>query len=235
MEESETNEAPLNRTSPRIKREKSSPQDKAIYDINDGHTVEVQRNKRKKVSKDAKPKQNVGFKCSVVMLKSLIDRLSPDQCQWIRDCGFGALLDIRNCKLPKRLTLWLINKFNYHTGALGFHGMSIPIKPLIQKLLALPAGDIPVTAPLFTVAGKTKVLNPNAEQREFRDDKGGRGKALHLVIDDLIACHVQQKFQRTFLLVVFCIYLAPTSSHLINRNYLECLNNMEEVAWNELV
>lgn len=57
MEESETNEAPLNRTSPRIKREKSSPQDKAIYDINDGHTVEVQRNKRKKVSKDAKPKQ----------------------------------------------------------------------------------------------------------------------------------------------------------------------------------
>lgn len=169
------------------------------------------------------------------MLKSLIDRLSPDQCQWIRDCGFGALLDILNCKLPKRLTLWLINKFNYHTGALGFHGMSIPIKPLIQKLLALPAGDIPVTAPLFTVAGKTKVLNPNAEQREFRDDKGGRGKALHLVIDDLIACHVQQKFQRTFLLVVFCICLAPTSSHLINRNYLECLNNMEEVAWNELV
>ncbi|KQK20798.1 hypothetical protein BRADI_1g56834v3 [Brachypodium distachyon] len=186
--------------------------------------------KRKKPRNDATPKQVVGWKFSPSMLKKLLLRFDDEQKKWVNSTGFGVLYYVCDSQLPRELTLMLINKVNHHTGALEIDGVSVPMKPFVRKLLGIPNGKSPVTAPLFTVRGKTKVMKPTAEHKEFTDLKGGRGRPIHEVLDELVNCHEELKFQKKFIVVALSIYLAPRSGYLLNRTYLECLKNMALVA-----
>jgi hypothetical protein len=61
-------------------------------------------------------------KCSPHLLHDLFKRLDKDQKIWVDELGFGVLLSMLNCRLPRGLTVWLINHVCWKKRALVVGG-----------------------------------------------------------------------------------------------------------------
>lgn len=187
--------------------------------------------KRKTITKmaqnrDAKIKQNIGFKCSPHLLFDLLKSLDRDQRQWVDDLGFGILLSMPNCRLPKDLSVWLVNHFSWRKQALSVRGRTIKIKPVMKKLLGIPDGPFPVPLPR-SKRGKSKGIYPTDEDKEMKDEKTARGLSYKATYESLIANHDAVQFKRSFMLYVLCIYFAPSSGHFINLSYSPIVSNVD--------
>ncbi|XP_071675838.1 uncharacterized protein [Lolium perenne] len=177
-------------------------------------------------NKDAKFKQNVGFKCSPHLLFDLVKSLDSDQRKWVDELGFGIVLSMPNCRLPKDLTVWLVNHFSWKKQALTVRGQAVPIKPLLNKLLGIPDGPFPVPLPR-SKRGKSKCIYPTDEEKEMKEEKGARGLSYKSSYESLIANRDPVQFKRSFMLYVLCIYFAPSSGHFINMGYSPIVSNVD--------
>ncbi|XP_024317807.1 uncharacterized protein LOC112271848 isoform X2 [Brachypodium distachyon] len=179
--------------------------------------------------------KKVGFKCSPGKLKEVVDKLSGDQREWVKEIFLGSLLNVSAKKLPRALTIWLVNQVNCDKGTLDIHNTQFRIKPLIHKLLGIPSGAHKVPVPVLSRWGKYKIFSSPEEYADFRDNKLGKGKKVKDEIKFLIGCNDKIKFQKHFLLLALCIYLAPSSSYLVSTKFLNVvtsdLNALKDLGW----
>jgi hypothetical protein len=181
--------------------------------------------------------QNVGFKCSPHLLHDLFKKLDKEQKKWVEELGFGVLLSMPNCRLPKGLTVWLINHVSWKKRALVVGGKTIRIKDVIKKLLGIPDGPFAVPMPRSN-RGKSKVPNPTFQEKDTKTEKSLRGISYKETLESLIANHDSVQFKRDFMLYVLCIYFAPSSGHFINRSYSPIVSNVDlikDMNWCEHV
>jgi hypothetical protein len=167
----------------------------------------------------------------------LFKRLDKDQKRWVKEIGFGALLSMPNCRLPKGLTVWLINHVSWKKRALVVGGKTFLIKNFIKQLLGIPDGPFPVPMPRSN-RGKSKVPIPSLEEKDTKSDKSSRGISYKDTLEALIGNHDPVQFKREFMLYVLCIYFAPSSGHFINRSYSAIVSNVDlikDMNWCEHV
>lgn len=180
---------------------------------------------------------NIGFKCSPHLLFDLLKNLDIDQRKCFDELGFGILLSMPNCRLPKDLTVWLVNHFSWKKQALTVRGRTVPIKLLMKKLLGIPDGPFPVPLPR-SKRGKSKCIYPTEEDKEMKDEKGARGLSYKATYESLISTHDPVQFKRSFMLYVLCIYFAPSSGHFINLGYSPVMSNVDlikDMNWRDHV
>uniref|UniRef100_A0ACD5Y6G6 Uncharacterized protein n=1 Tax=Avena sativa TaxID=4498 RepID=A0ACD5Y6G6_AVESA len=220
------------RTSPRFST-KRSPRKKqaeeALTSCSHGSRIPKKRKTDQNVDrKFTKQKQKVGFKCAPHMLHELFRKLNDEQRIWVEEIGFGSLMNMPCCRLPKGLTVWLINQVSWKRKALIVGGRTIQIKNLVKEMLGIPDGPIPV--PLVrSKRGKSKCTNPPGDDRELKDQKAGRGLSCKSTYDSLIGTNGPVQFKRDFMLYVLCIYFAPSSGHFINRSYCPVLSQVDHI------
>lgn len=133
--------------------------------------------------------------------------------------GFESVLNMAECKLPRRLLLWLIKKVDCKTMSLILKNMRISILDAVEAILKIPAGQLDVEMP--------PTGNPHdkafIKMDKFRSEKAGRGHSLAEEEELLLTyqnADDKDKFWFSFMEVLLCSYLAPTTSNLIKRSYV---------------
>lgn len=224
------------RKSPRSKRpiqSEGSSHQSSDDEISSGSksTTNSRRSSPKKIKRANRAAivQSINWKCSPQRIAELIKKLTPRQVQWVKDMGFQSVLAMHPYKLPRRLLLWLVKRVDCKTKSLVLINRRISILDAVQNILQFPAGKIKVPMP---PAG-----NPRDKAfiklDKFRSDKAGRGQTLAEEEKELLTYQNPEdkdKFCLSFMEVILCAYLAPTTCHNINRSYLlGALSDMSKV------
>jgi hypothetical protein len=58
----------------------------------------------------------VGYRCSPHCIPEIVGSLSKDQKGFVEKIGFGSILPMAKCELPKELTLWLLDRVDCTKG-----------------------------------------------------------------------------------------------------------------------
>ncbi|KAM3256043.1 hypothetical protein ACQJBY_048912 [Aegilops geniculata] len=123
------------------------------------------------------------------------------------------------CKLPKKLTIWLMKRVDCDNKCLVFRNRKVSIVQDVENLLKLLALDKAVPMPR---PGRVRD-KPFRGKTEFKSAMAGRGESLKEATDRMLTYKEEKdkdKFRLCFMQVILCAYLAPTTGYQINRSYL---------------
>lgn len=107
------------------------------------------RNSRRTSPKKLKSeiKQSINWRCDPQKIRAFMKDLTPEQLKWIEELGFGSLIEMIDCKLPRKLTIWLMSKVDCDSKSLVFRNRKVSILEAVENLLKLPALDKEVPMP----------------------------------------------------------------------------------------
>ena len=137
----------------------------------------------------------------------------------IEELGFGSLIHMIECKLPRKLTIWLMKRVDCDNKCLVFRNRKVSIVQAFENVLKLPALDKAVPMPR---PGRVRD-KPFRGKTEFKSGTAGRGGSLKEAIDRMLTYKEEKdkdKFCLCFMQVILCAYLAPMTGYQINRSYL---------------
>ncbi|XP_044352024.1 uncharacterized protein [Triticum aestivum] len=164
-------------------------------------------------------KQSINWRCDPQKIRAFMKDLTPEQLKWIEELGFGSLIEMIDCKLPRKLTIWLMSKVHCDSKSLVFRNRKVSILEAVENLLKLPALDKEVPMPR---PGRVRD-KPFRGKTEFKAATAGRGESLNEVTTRMLTYKQEEdkdNFCICFMQVILCAYLAPTTGYQINRSYL---------------
>lgn len=196
-----------------------SPNETSDDEVSSGSksTTNSRRTSPKKIKRAARAAivQSINWKCSPPRIAQLIKKITPRQLEWVKDMGFQSVTKMAESKLPRRLLLWLVKRVDCKTKSLVLRNRRISIMDAVENILQFPAGEIEVEMP---PAG-----NPRDKAfiklDKFWSDKAGRGQSLTEEEKELLTYRNpddKDKFFLSFMEVLLCSYLAPTTGPNIN-------------------
>ncbi|XP_037403880.1 uncharacterized protein LOC119266718 [Triticum dicoccoides] len=151
-------------------------------------------------------KGDTAYRCSPHLIPPIMKLLSDRQRGFVRKIGFGSLLSMEDFEMDRALALWLIDRFSCDTEALEFQGgVSVPVRPLVESVLGIPAGPIQVVAGLHV---------GDALRTRYRCLKGKNAEKL---AEEMHGMTEEEPFCMAFMMVILAIYLAPNTTKLVNR------------------
>ncbi|KAM0923661.1 hypothetical protein ACQ4PT_005396 [Festuca glaucescens] len=96
-------------------------------------------------SVNSRKNENVRYRCKPQHLPPIMKRIIGNDRQkgYVEEIGFGSFLSMADAHVgeDRALTLWLVDKFNCDTEALG---ISIPVRSLVKSVLGIPSGPVQV-------------------------------------------------------------------------------------------
>ena len=139
----------------------------------------------------------------------------------MKNIGFSDLENLKGSHAPKSLALWLVDRVDTKKGTLLVCGEHIDIRKSVKRVINLPSGDIKVPHPIL---GRAKAKIPKHSDH-------GRGQTAKEATKDLLAENEDEaSFCQSFMMLVLCIYLAPTTSLNINRGYYPALSDISVIS-----
>lgn len=162
--------------------------------------------------------------CDVVNMTTLVESLSGTQKKYVADMGFKSMVMMKPYKsgLPDTLTWWLVSKVDPKEGTLKLGDKEICIESSVQKLLGVPNGAFEV---IIRETGDTGLY-------KLYSDTKLKGKGLRAV--DVSKMLKEQKDKKmfciSFMLLVFCYYLAPSATYRIDRKLLISLEDVKKIG-----
>jgi hypothetical protein len=155
-------------------------------------------------------------------MSSLLGRLTKEQKDIVRGCGFGSILKLKCTSLPNPLVLYLAKHYDPKSNYVKLpDGGSFKIDAiLVHQILGIPFGGkrVPYKA------------SPRARSIILKDtnqsNQAAKIEYLRAMIDKEIG---GDKFARVFLLVVFGIFLCPSSNFRVSHHFYEALSIVKEI------
>lgn len=151
-------------------------------------------------------------------MSTIAAQLSPEQIHFVHNAGFEKLLSIQACCLPTCLTVWLANRVNISRGTLELDQLSIPIRPLINKVIGIPGGHISVQL--------TTDTDPRLKDK-FTDK--GRGQTLNNAISRMLTEKTEDEFIVSFVMVALGLYLDAGTNLRVHREYLTAISDVKNI------
>ncbi|KAM3371206.1 hypothetical protein ACQJBY_018534 [Aegilops geniculata] len=164
-------------------------------------------------------KQSINWRCDPQKIRAFMKDLTPEQLKLIEELGFGSLIEMIDCKLPRKLTIWLMSKVHCDSKSLVFRNRKVSILEVVENLLKLPALDKEAPMPR---PGRVRD-KPFRGKTDFKAATAGRGESLKEATARMLTYKLEEdkdNFCICFMEVILCAYLAPTTGYQINRNYL---------------
>ncbi|CAL5056782.1 unnamed protein product [Urochloa decumbens] len=167
---------------------------------------------------------NIKFNTQFSLPKTvkLISRLSSCQKDIVSSCGFGSILCLKSTYIPNSLILWIAEHYDPNTRLVkAADGNSFKIDAItVHQILGIPYGGKKVPT-IASSKAKSIILNDTNQTSQAAK------------IDDLIAMVnselVGDKFARIFLLIVFGIFLFPSSNSKVSFSMYEALHIVKDI------
>src|SRR4051794_20377265 len=89
-----------------------------------------------------------GYRCSPHLIPELMKDLNPKQREWVKNIEFDSFQDMIESRMPKPLTIWLVDRVNTSDGTLEVCGIPVDIRKAVRSIMKLPYRDMKVPLPL---------------------------------------------------------------------------------------
>jgi hypothetical protein len=156
-------------------------------------------------------------------------KLNIKQREWVKNIDFDSLQDMIESRMPKSLSMWLVDRVDTSKGTMDVCGIPVDIRKAVRRILKLPCGHIKVPPPL-NGRSKAKRARGESSNPDQKHSVQGRGQSAKEATKDLLKeTEDEAVFCRSFVQLVLCTYLAPTTSLNINRNYYTALMDVTKI------
>ncbi|CAM0874999.1 unnamed protein product [Alopecurus aequalis] len=135
-----------------------------FIDVDEVEDSDIQElGKINKISVKKKKKKSIQSRCSVKKLKELVDGLTEEQRELVRQMGFGGILDIAYIRKGNRVaSMWILQHVDEIASAISIGHLRVITfdNTDFGKVLGVPAGgaEIPTETPKHVVDDIRKIL-----------------------------------------------------------------------------
>ncbi|XP_047058014.1 uncharacterized protein LOC124664572 [Lolium rigidum] len=144
---------------------------------------------------------------------------NDQQKGYVKEIGFGSFLSMGEFEMNNALTLWLVDKFNCDSESLEFEGgISIPVRPLVKRVLGIPSGPIQVVEGLDV-----------DDDLYYQYTCNRRAKNAMEVANEMCIITDKEPFCIAFMMAILGIYLAPDTSGAVNRALLGAVKQVDKL------
>jgi hypothetical protein len=153
---------------------------------------------------------------------SLLGRLTNQQKNIVKSCGFGSILTLECTSLPNPLVLYLAKHYDSKSKSVKLpDGGSFKIDAiLVHQILGIPYGGKKV--PIKSSSRARSIILKDTNQSKI----AVKIEDLRVMIDRDLG---GDKFARIFLLVVLGIFLCPSSNFRVSHHFYEALSDVKKI------
>ncbi|KAH9614108.1 hypothetical protein KSS87_021520 [Heliosperma pusillum] len=171
-------------------------------------------------------------KCRPGQLVELINGLSKEQKEAVREIGFGGLLQLKVTKLPHGILPWILKAFDYTCNMFKLKKTEFIItKDDVHDIFLLPRGGNQV---VLAQTGNTVSVTDNRLKKEWRlrFDLQNNSDPITVkrVFETLRGSNDSgDEFKKLFVLFSVSVFLAPTSNKTIDLKLVRAVANVENI------
>lgn len=151
---------------------------------------------------------------------------SNSRMELVKNRGFGYLLEVDDCTVPRPFAQWVADNVNTTDEAIVLRGKTIPLNAeAVSLVLGIPAGSTPIST-VDEEIGKLEFLSlfglTEVPSISFFGNK--------LMTEDL----TDDEYIRCFLTVALATFLCPTSNTKPSTKYMGALvdvSNLKNLNW----
>ncbi|KAH9610215.1 hypothetical protein KSS87_001935, partial [Heliosperma pusillum] len=171
-------------------------------------------------------------KCRPGQLVELINGLSKEQKEAVREIGFGGLLQLKVTKLPHGILPWILKAFDYTCNMFKLKKTEFIItKDDVHDIFLLPRGGNQV---VLTQTGNTVSVTDSRLKKEWRlrfDVQNSSDPiTVKRVFETLRGSNDSgDEFTKLFVLFSVSVFLAPTSNKTIDLKLVRAVANVENI------
>ncbi|KAH9619668.1 hypothetical protein KSS87_016065, partial [Heliosperma pusillum] len=171
-------------------------------------------------------------KCRPGQLVELINGLSKEQKEAVREIGFGGLLQLKVTKLPHGILPWILKAFDYTCNMFKLKKTKfIFTKDDVHDIFLLPRGGNQV---VLAQTGNTVSVTDSRLKNEWRLRFGVQNSSdlitVKRVFETLRGSNDSgDEFKKLFVLFSVSVFLAPTSNKTIDLKLVRVVANVESI------
>jgi hypothetical protein len=157
--------------------------------------------------------------------KKFVGSLAPDQIDFVRDSGFGSLLNVSDFKVRIPFLEWIMSNIVVGVAEFHYNGKRIKFREsMISTVFGIPSANVPIDFSNFPEQYAEEVKGVTDDCLEDKDKP-----AISCAITLCLAEHNQDAFMRSFMLVALATILCPRTQNSVDLKYLYYLMRSAEI------
>jgi hypothetical protein len=157
--------------------------------------------------------------------KNFVGSLAPDQIDFVRDSGFGSLLNVSDFKGPISFLEWIMSNIVVGVAEFRYNGKRIKFREsMISTVFGIPSGNVPIDFSNFPEQYPEEVKGVTDDYLEGKDKP-----AISRVITLCLVEHNQDAFRCSFMLIALATILCPGTQNSVDLKYMYYLMRSAEI------
>ncbi|XP_027180473.1 uncharacterized protein LOC113779181 [Coffea eugenioides] len=198
-------------------------------------SANVENLQSEQVVRAAISRSTYSTRSSTHMVKEIIDKLTPEQENAIKDLGFAPILKILAFNLDNDYCSWLVDHFNAEQRTLNVHGRSLKVTPKhVGYVTGLNSEGLDVAALESELSLDDNLLT----EFNIQLDNGGEIGLARLRTSLMKTNSSGTDFKVKFVLFLLCRLLCPRTKLVIRKSLLAVVakvDNFKNMNWSKYI